>query len=56
MELPKPLLDSVPIPKIKEPFAVSDPPSGTEGNWISTPLLSVANIATGFGNWFANGT
>jgi hypothetical protein len=30
MALPKVLFDCVPMPKMREPFAVSDPPSGTE--------------------------
>ena len=38
--LPNGLFDCVPMPKINEPVTVEEPPSGTEGSSISTPLLS----------------
>ena len=44
------------MPKINEPFTSADPPLGTVGNWISTPLLSEANIVTGFGTCCASVT
>src|SRR5215472_10115917 len=46
--LPSPLLDCVPIPKIREPDAVVCPASGIAGSCKIVPLLSLANIHTGF--------
>src|SRR5437762_1178496 len=46
--LPKALFDRVSIPKTSEPVTLAAPEADTAGNWTITPLLSAANIETGF--------
>src|SRR4051812_29258885 len=45
---PSALFVCVPIPKIIDPDATSEPVSGSAGRLIRTPLLSPENIQTGF--------
>src|SRR5580692_1499406 len=52
---PKPLFDSVAMPKVRDPLTVGAT-LGTTGNWITTPLLSVLNKTTGFVTWADWGT
>ena len=43
----RPLFVCVPMPKIMLPLTVVVPHIGTNGNWTSTPLLSVGSTQTG---------
>src|SRR4051812_31031969 len=45
---PRPLSDCVPMRKISVRVGAAAPPLGTDGSWIITPLLSLANSQTGF--------
>src|SRR4051812_7949524 len=49
------LLDAVPTPNTIRPVTLGTPPSGTSGNVIATPLLSVGNRATGLVTCDASG-
>src|ERR1700674_5911847 len=48
--VPKPLFDSVAIPKTREPLTVAAA-LRTDGNWRTTPLLSAPNKTPGFITW-----
>src|SRR6516165_3112179 len=45
---PRPLFDCVPMPNMSEPVADGAPPAWIAGSSMIVPLLSPANIHTGF--------
>src|ERR1700747_3242967 len=52
----RPLFDWVPIPNTSEPVTVGEPVLEIAGSSMMVPLLSAANIETGFCSWEVSGT